>query len=47
MDWGDDFDFDYDVCDACGSHRCSTCGVMTCFGCLCEEDEEEDCTDDE
>ena len=40
---GDDYDPDY--CEACGSHRCSICGEMTCFGCSCEE-YEDDKTDD-
>ena len=38
-------DYDYDVCDACGSHRCSICGEMTCFGCSCEDEKEEEFND--
>lgn len=42
-------DFDFDYCDACGSHRCPSCGEMTCFGCSCDNEEvevEEDEGDD-
>jgi len=44
-DW-DDYgffdDYDPDYCEACGSHRCSICGEMTCFGCACDREEYED-----
>lgn len=40
----DDFNYDLDYCEECGSHRCSICGEMTCFGCACdrEDTKEED-----
>lgn len=44
----EDYDYDNDTCEMCGSHRCYICGEMTCFGCSCDnkDDDEEDNNED-
>lgn len=37
-DYECDDDYDFDYCESCGSHRCSECGEMTCFGCSCDDE---------
>jgi hypothetical protein len=48
-EWDDDEEhFEIDYCEFCGSPRCPTCGQMTCFGCACDDEQEDDnSTDDE